>query len=216
MNLSGKVALVTGAAQGLGKAFSESLLSQGAKVCLADVKVQQGKTTAAEFQKTFGNDSAFFEKCDVSIADDVTNVFKKVKSKYGQIDILVNNAGIANETHWRKMVDINLVSVIQGTQLGIEYMSKEYGGNGGVIINVSSSAGLVPVFITPVYCAVKFGVVGFTRSVAVNPRNRSTSGIRFCCLCPAFTDTDIIKFKKDSGINMKYAPKILKSVGINK
>ncbi|KAK6192791.1 hypothetical protein SNE40_004204 [Patella caerulea] len=216
MNLSGKVALITGAAQGLGKAFSESLVSRGAKVCLTDIKVHEGQITTEALKKNFGNDAAFFMKCDVTSEKEFANVFQAIKSRYGRLDILVNNAGIVDEKNWRKLIEINLLSVMQGTQLGIETMSKEHGGNGGVIINISSAAGLTPVFNTPAYCASKFGVVGYTRSLADNLIHLR-NGLRFCCLCPAFTDTDIIKFSENSTVSTKeIGDKIIKSVGINK
>ncbi|KAB0339948.1 hypothetical protein FD754_023526, partial [Muntiacus muntjak] len=85
-----------------------------------------------------------------------------------------------------------LVSVISGTYLGLDYMSKQNGGEGGIIINMSSLAGLMPVAQQPVYCASKHGIVGFTRSAAM-AANLMNSGVRLNAICPGFVDTPILK-----------------------
>lgn len=108
------------------------------------------------------------------------------------MDILVNNAGVNNEKNWEKTLQINLVSVISGTYLGWDYMSKQNGGEGGVIINMSSLAGLMPVAQQPVYCASKHGIVGFTRSAAM-ASSLMSSGVRMNAICPGFVNTPILK-----------------------
>ncbi|XP_041372084.1 15-hydroxyprostaglandin dehydrogenase [NAD(+)]-like isoform X2 [Gigantopelta aegis] len=216
MALSGKVAIVTGAAQGLGKAFTERLLQRGARVCVADVKVEDGQRTVSDFGQTYGKDRATFVKCDVSNEKDLEDLFVAVKRRYGPLDIMVNNAGIANETNWSKMVDINMKGLMKGTFLAIEAMRKDTGGHGGVIVNVASSAGLTPVFCTPSYCASKYGVVGFTLSWAES-RTIVDLGIRFAVMCPAFTDTEIIKLGTNSiMLQPELATKMMDFVGINK
>ncbi|XP_064611174.1 15-hydroxyprostaglandin dehydrogenase [NAD(+)]-like [Liolophura sinensis] len=188
MSLAGKVSLITGGAQGLGKKFGESLLQKGAKVCVADINQTKGETTVKDFTERFGHGRALFVKCDVTSEKDFEHAFKRAKSEYGRIDIVCNNAGIGDETRWRQTIDVNLVGVMQGTILGIKYMRKDNGGEGGLIVNIASTAGLIPVDFMPAYVASKTGVVAYTRSWAENSLNRKT-GIRFCALCPSFADT---------------------------
>ncbi|KAK7503537.1 hypothetical protein BaRGS_00005076 [Batillaria attramentaria] len=214
MSLNGKVALVTGAAQGLGKAFSEALLKKGAKVCLVDVQVKEGEATTAEFQKKFGKDKALFVRCDVTSKDEFEETFRRALKHFGHLDIMVNNAGIGNERDYIRMVNINLTGVITGTNLAIQAMSRENGGHGGLVLNVSSTAGLTPrAYFEPAYSGTKFGVVGFTRSWSFNPHAQKM-GIRFACLCPAFTATRLL-----DGANTilpEEARKMIEMVGINK
>ncbi|KAK3097311.1 hypothetical protein FSP39_008546 [Pinctada imbricata] len=196
MRLENKVAIVTGGAQGLGKAFAEELLKKGAKVCICDLQAAEGRKVVKDWQQRFGRHSSMFVPCDVTDHDSFQNVFRTTKSRLGPIDIVVNNAGIGNEGDgWQRTIHINLIGVIEGTRLAVMYMSKEEGGKGGVVVNVASTAGLTPVFNTPVYAGSKYGVVGYTRSMAANPSIHEV-GIRFTCLCPAYTDTTMFKSEK--------------------
>lgn len=116
------------------------------------------------------NEVAFFVQCDVTKYEQQAALFDAAIKHFGGVDIIVNNAGIAERDPlwlddkgvWKKVVDIDLSAVIEGTRLGIQYLQKE--GREGVIINTASLAGLYPQAMTPVYSAAKFGVVGFTRS----------------------------------------------------
>ena len=113
---------------------------------------------------------AHFVHCDVTKYDQQANMFKAAKTHFGGVDIVINNAGIAERSPlwdddkglWKKVIDIDLSAVIEGTRLGIQAMREQ--GRGGVIINTASLAGLYPQALTPVYSAAKFGVVGLTRS----------------------------------------------------
>ncbi|XP_041049276.1 15-hydroxyprostaglandin dehydrogenase [NAD(+)]-like isoform X2 [Carcharodon carcharias] len=140
MSLAGKVALITGAAQGLGKAFAEILLKNGAKVSLLDINIAAGLELKSTFDKVYGAPQTMFTPCDVTSDDQLKDAFKKTVENFLQLDIVCNNAGIGDEKNWERCVDINLVSMIRGTYLGLNYMSKKNGGAGGVIINISSMA----------------------------------------------------------------------------
>ncbi|CAB1418859.1 unnamed protein product [Pleuronectes platessa] len=174
MALNGKNAVVTGAVMGIGKAITEILLQNGAKVALLD----------------YGEDKVFFMNCDVESEEDIKAGLKKAAETFGGIDILCNNAGILNEGLWEKMVSINLMGIIKGSYLALEHMNKLTGGRGGVIVNTASMAGIGPLPSCPVYTAVKHGVVGFTRAMAA-ASTLSGYGIRFNVLCPAFVQTDL-------------------------
>uniref|UniRef100_A0A2K5DK98 15-hydroxyprostaglandin dehydrogenase [NAD(+)] n=1 Tax=Aotus nancymaae TaxID=37293 RepID=A0A2K5DK98_AOTNA len=133
MHVNNKVALVTGAAQDIGRAFAEALLLKGAKVALVDWNLE-----AAALDEQFEPQKTLFIQCYVA---DQQDTFRKVVDHFGRLDILVNNAGVNNEKNWETTLQINLVSVISGTYLGLDYMSKQNGGEGGIIINMSSLAG---------------------------------------------------------------------------
>ncbi|ESO86523.1 hypothetical protein LOTGIDRAFT_235335 [Lottia gigantea] len=175
MSLTGKVAIVTGAAQGLGKAFCSILLDNGAK----------------------------------------SKTFHTAKEMFGNIDIVCNNAGVGLEkAGWEKTVDINLKGVIRGTNLAMDYLRKDKGGRGGVVVNVSSMAGLNPNPFGPVYCATKHAIVGFTRSWVLNPET-SQNGIRMNMLCPAFVDTNLVSsISDDTCLNVDKAKQFVQQIGV--
>lgn len=116
------------------------------------------------------NKIAYFVQCDVTKYDRQVALFQAAQRHFGRVDIIINNAGIAESVPlwkddkglWKKVIDIDLSAVVEGTRLGIEALQKQ--GTGGVIINTASLAGLYPQAMTPAYSAAKFGVVGLTRS----------------------------------------------------
>ncbi|XP_006821014.1 15-hydroxyprostaglandin dehydrogenase [NAD(+)]-like [Saccoglossus kowalevskii] len=168
MDISGKVAIVTGGAQGIGRAVTECLLKKGARgVTIADVHEQKGQETVNEFSQQYDNERVTFMYADVTLKSQMEDVFRKTKTTFGRVDIFICNAGICNEYEWERMVDINFTSTIRNTYLAVEYMGTKNGGNGGVIIINSSTAGLTQFPVLPVYSAAKSGLVGFARSVAV-------------------------------------------------
>ncbi|XP_028932213.1 15-hydroxyprostaglandin dehydrogenase [NAD(+)] [Ornithorhynchus anatinus] len=210
MHVNGKVALVTGAAQGIGRAFVEELLNQGAKVALVDLNGEAGEECKAALDQVFDAQKTLFLQCDVADQDQLRDTFRKVVDHFGRLDILVNNAGVNNEKNWEKTVQINLVSVISGTYLGLDYMSKLNGRDGGVIINMSSLAGLMPAAHQPVYSASKHGIIGFTRSAAIAAKC-ANSGVRLNAICPGFVNTPIlesIEKEENMGQYIEYKDKI--------
>lgn len=192
MHVNGKVALVTGAAQGIGRAVAEALLHKGAKVALVDWNLEAGMKCKAALAEQFEPQKTLFIQCDVADQEQLRDTFRKVVDHFGRLDILVNNAGVNNEKNWEKTLQINLVSVISGTYLGLDYMSKQNGGEGGIVINMSSLAGLMPAAQQPVYSASKHGIIGFTRSAAM-AANLMKSGVRMNAICPGFVNTPILE-----------------------
>ncbi|XP_069137439.1 15-hydroxyprostaglandin dehydrogenase [NAD(+)]-like [Argopecten irradians] len=170
MKLQGKVAIVTGGAQGLGRGFAEGLLRKGAKVCICDINPATGKATLDSWNRQFGRGQSMFLRCDVSNHEQFEGVIKKVIEEFGGVDILVNNAGVSGEDPqtWRRTIQINMIGVIEGTMLASTYMDRTAGGRGGLVVNIASTAGLTPIFYSPVYSGSKYGVVGYTRSMAVS------------------------------------------------
>ncbi|XP_040908168.1 15-hydroxyprostaglandin dehydrogenase [NAD(+)]-like [Toxotes jaculatrix] len=190
MALNGRIAVVTGAAMGIGKAITEILLQNRAKVVLLDVNETAGKSLKEALDKQYGQERTLFLNCDVESEEQIKAALKKTVETFGGIDILCNNAGILDESKWEKTVSINLTGVIRVTYLALEYMNKLTGGRGGVIVLTASLAGLGPLLSCPVYTATKHGVIGFTRAMAA-ASSASGYGIRFNALCPTFVQTDL-------------------------
>ncbi|XP_061130720.1 15-hydroxyprostaglandin dehydrogenase [NAD(+)]-like [Syngnathus typhle] len=191
MSLNGRVALVTGGAQGIGRAVVQSLLQSSAKVAVVDLNKTCGDECKKQLDTEFGADSSTFIQCDVSNGDLLRDAFQSTVDQFGRLDIVINNAGINNEKNWEKTIQVNLTSVINGTYLALEHMSKEHGKEGGTIINVSSMAAFLHSPHQPVYTATKHGVIGFTRVMA-DASSQSDYGVRINVLCPAFVDTPLL------------------------
>jgi NAD(P)-dependent dehydrogenase (short-subunit alcohol dehydrogenase family) len=195
MDIAGKVALVTGAGSGIGRASSVRLAAEGASVVVADVDESGGQETVRLITEAGGN--ANFVTADVTIPDHVQAMIDRAERTYGGLDILHNNAGIitgpprwpdTEPEAWIRMLDINLRGVILGTQLALPAMRKR---GGGAIVNTASMAGVGYGFPpNPVYAASKGGVVLFTASLAPLA---AEANIRVNCICPGVVDTPMLR-----------------------
>ncbi|KAF5299858.1 hypothetical protein FQA39_LY11395 [Lamprigera yunnana] len=186
--IEGKVALVTGGASGMGQAHG---------VTIADINVELGTKLLNELQSQFGEEKVIFVQVDVSDKIQFEECFKKTIEKFNNVDILINNAGIANENVFEKMVSININGTINGTLLAIQnYISKYKSGPEGVIVNVSSTAGVDPFESRPLYTATKYAVTGLMRSFGTE-LHYNISNVRIFVICPGFTDTPIVNREKD-------------------
>lgn len=187
-----KVGLVTGGAQGIGFCCATKLLENGAKgVTIADVNVEQGSKSLQELQKKYGENSAIFVKTDVCNEEQFKEAIEATIKKWGSIDILMNNAGVLSEQDWKRGIDINSGGVVRGTYLGLQYMGKNHGKNGGVIINTASIAGIIKYPVVPIYTATKHFVIAFTRCTG-NDLHYDQTGVRVLAICPGITDTSIL------------------------
>ena len=165
--VSGKVAIVTGAARGLGEAHARRLIDEGAQVMLTDVSDAEGEATA----KALGANARFLHH-DVSSEADWQRIVAETEKAFGPVSVLVNNAGIVisepleglTEANYRRQVDVNQVGVFLGMKSVIESMKR---AGGGSIINLSSIAGLIGVPMTFAYTASKFAVRGMSKAGAV-------------------------------------------------
>lgn len=170
MMLKGKVAIVTGAGQGIGKAIAIALAKEGAKVVVTDITGKEIETLK-EIMSLGGEGLAL--KLDVTVFKDAKRVAEKTYEEYGRIDILVNNAGIfpfkpfidMTEEDWDKVINVNLKGVFNCTKAVIPYMVRQKYGR---IINIASIAGTIVGFpqLTH-YCASKAGILGLTRALAL-------------------------------------------------
>ena len=169
--LRNKVAIITGASSGIGKATALLFAEEGAMVIASDIDGNQGLEVVKEITAKDGN--AFFIKADTSKPEDNWNLVQETVRLFGKLDIAVNNAGIGGPLtstadypvdEWQKVIDINLSGVFYGMKYQIPAMALR----GGSIVNVSSALGQVAQKLRPAYIAAKHGVVGLTKAAAVD------------------------------------------------
>jgi len=190
----GKVALVTGAASGIGRASALAFARAGAKTVVADVVVEGGEETVRMIKAAGGD--ALFVRTDVSKAAEVETLIQQVVETYGRLDYAHNNAGIegegaptadCTEENWDRIININLKGVWLCMKYAIPQMLKH---GGGAIVNTASVAGLVGVPGGSAYSAAKGGVVQLTRTVALE---YATAGIRVNAVCPGAIRTPMVE-----------------------
>ncbi|KYQ54299.1 15-hydroxyprostaglandin dehydrogenase [NAD+] [Trachymyrmex zeteki] len=188
MQIKDKRVIVTGAASDVGLAFSKELLRNGASmIVMIDIKQWIGDQAVESLNNEFGRKRTVFLRCDVTNNSEFDTTLKEAISILGGLDILINNAGVINEIDFSKTIDVNVTAVIRGTLLGIQQMRKDSGGKGGIIVNISSIAGLRAVSQLPVYSATKHAVVSFSRSFA-QPYHYERTNVKVIVLCPGLTD----------------------------
>uniref|UniRef100_A0ABM0MH70 15-hydroxyprostaglandin dehydrogenase [NAD(+)] n=1 Tax=Saccoglossus kowalevskii TaxID=10224 RepID=A0ABM0MH70_SACKO len=204
--INGKVAIITGGADGIGEALADDFLNRQAKgVYIIDINEKKGQETLNTLKNKHGAGRIQFRKCDVRYTDLLEAAFKDCMDQYGQLDVVCNNAGIFNEYTRKLTIDVNLAAVIEGTYLAVKYMGTQNGGKGGVVVNTASIYGLCPQKLSTVYAASKHGVVGFTRSVAFEP-DVVSNGVRVVAICPDAVDTTLVPIASEIGV--KYTKEI--------
>ncbi|MEW9670115.1 SDR family NAD(P)-dependent oxidoreductase [Ammoniphilus sp. 3BR4] len=190
MKLAGKIAIVTGAASGIGEAIAKKLSGEGAAVAVCDLDKEGGSRVAEEIQSRGG--TAAFYLLDVTKEEQVRDTLKFVVGKYGRIDIMVNNAGVGkagtvleqSEADWDLMMNVNAKGTFFGCKYAVKHMlEKEIRGS---IINISSVAGMVGVLNRAGYCSSKAAIVGLTKSVA---SDFAEQGIRVNSIAPGTVES---------------------------
>lgn len=193
MQLSGKVALITGGASGIGCATALLFAREGADVAIADLNAQAGEAAVDEITRSGAR--AIFEPADVTRAADCRRLTERAIREFGQIDILFNNAGIIrratildlSEEDWDRVMAVNVKSIYLQSREVIPQMQK---AGGGSIINMASGWGLAGGAKAAVYCASKGAVVLLTKAMAID---HGPQKIRVNCICPGDTDTGMLR-----------------------
>ena len=192
MRLKDKVAIVTGAASGIGKATAILFAEHGAKVVVADIDEAGANHTVSTIRDA-GNEAIYIQT-DVTISDNTEKMALETLNTYGKLDILVSSAGIAMrlpvgdlpEEDWQRCLDVNLTGVYLCAKAAIPAMQKNGGGS---IINLSSIYGIVGADVRAAYVATKGGVTNLTRGMALD---YAEDNIRVNCLCPGFVETPLV------------------------
>lgn len=196
MDLTGKVAIVTGSAQGIGKGIVDAFLECGAKVAVID----------RELDLKISDESILYIKTDITQSDQVEEMVQQVIDHFGRLDILVNNAGISTmdyaidikEKDWDRVMDVNAKGVYLCSQFVARVMKAQ--GQGGKIINISSQAGKNGYRLMGSYVASKHAVLGFTKVMAIE---LAQDHINVNAVCPGIVETDMKRRERVIGGNLR-------------
>lgn len=205
-----QVAVVTGAASGIGRATSIKFAEKGYRVVLVDFNEESGKETLKLIQSNGGE--GIFVKADVSNPADVENYVQQAMDTYGHIDVLFNNAGIIQKfapfteveiEEYERIMSINVKGIFLGMKYVLPIMEQQ---GKGAIVNTASSAGIRPEHSIAVYSASKHAVIGLTKGAAIEYAKK---GIRINAVCPGGIETAIFKSVADTFANGGYVPEEL-------
>ena len=193
MKLAGKVAVITGAASGIGKASACMFAREGARVMVVDIDTECGNKTVAQIRQQGGD--AIFEQANVSSEAEVKRFIDRTEERWNRLDILFNNAGIVlvktleetTEAEWDRLMGINLKAVFFAIKHAVPHMRRN---GSGVILNTGSIGSMTGQLGTPAYIASKGAVALITKSLALD---YGRDNIRVNCLCPGITDTPMLR-----------------------
>ncbi len=194
MRLKDKVAIVTGAAQGIGEGIARVFAREGATAVIADINDQRGEAVAAAIRQSGGR--AGYLHADVTSESEIRGLIEQTVQEHRVLNIIVNNAGTAvvrsveesTVEEWDRLMAVNVRSIFLTAKYAVPHLRRQ---GGGAILNVGSVSSLAGQQGTPCYCASKGAVLMLTRSLAVD---YGPDKIRVNCLCPGITDTPLLRF----------------------
>ena len=201
MKLEGKCAVITGAGSGIGRATARLFAEEGARIAIADINHEGAEETLNLIQR--GGGSGFCVVMDVAKVSDAEALIRTTADRFGRLDIVVNSAGVelprslleTSEEDWERVIAIDLKGVYFVSKWAVAEMVK---AGGGVIVNISSGAGIQGFPMMTAYSSAKGGVVAMTRAVAIE---YAQQGIRANCICPGVVDTPMSRGYFDSLAN---------------
>jgi short-subunit dehydrogenase len=196
-----KIAIVTGAASGIGKALAEELASRGARVVATDINEEALQSAVASIQGA--SHPVHAQKQDVTDYEAFKKLLEDTVAREGRLDYIFNNAGIAilgevrdaSIDHWRKVLDVNLNGVVYGSLLAYQQMVRQGSGH---IVNLASVEGLMPFPTTVSYVTSKFGVMGLSEGMWVEGKDL---GVNVSVVCPGFVSTPIFDVSDTVGMD---------------
>ena len=194
--LKDQVAIVTGSGRGIGRAIAEKLMAHGAKIVISDINEELCNATAKELES---QGDVMAVACNVTVSETIDKMVEAVVGKWGRIDILVNNAGITrddlimrmSEDMWQAVIDTNLTSAFKVSKPVLKVMSKQRYGR---VINIASTSGVHGNFGQVNYAAAKSGLLGFTKTVALEYASRNVTSN---AVAPGFIDTAMTQALKE-------------------
>ncbi|MFB3829748.1 MAG: SDR family NAD(P)-dependent oxidoreductase [Bryobacteraceae bacterium] len=193
LKLAGKVAAITGAGSGIGRACAVGFAREGARVAVIDCNVETGRATVEAIRES--GHEAHFRHADVSRAGELAAAMRETFDRHGRLDVVVNNAAVqimgrledTTEEQWDRLHSVNLKGVFLGCKCAIPLMRRS---GGGAIVNIASILGFVGDPDLAAYCAMKGGVIALTKAVALA---YGREGIRVNCICPGDVETPMVR-----------------------